>query len=72
MIFFEKTSNPWIELGNDLIDVSPTWGTGLENNFWRGKWFFGIWALIKKVSDEVFALYLCKNFVINMYCNIFG
>ena len=29
----EKTSNPWIELGNDLIDVSPTWGTGLENNF---------------------------------------
>ena len=29
----KKTSNPWIELGNDLIDVSPTWGTGLENNF---------------------------------------
>ena len=28
-ITVEKTSNPWIELGNDLIDVSPTWGTGL-------------------------------------------
>ena len=25
----EKTSSPWTELGNDLIDVSPTWGTGL-------------------------------------------
>ena len=30
---FQKTSSPWTELGNDLIDVSPTWGTGLENNF---------------------------------------
>ena len=29
----EKTSHPWMELGNELIHVSPTWGTGLENNF---------------------------------------
>ena len=29
---YPKTSNPWIELGNYLIEISPTWGTGLRES----------------------------------------